>query len=96
LIGLQRLDESTNSYLPSTLPPRLYQTNQFTNKCSEANIEQEAYGLTVATIPATAQEIQLIADEDKDELNITEAVESLRTRSSRAVQYTSKAKENKA
>jgi hypothetical protein len=28
-LGMQRLRESPNTYLPSTLPPRLYQTNPF-------------------------------------------------------------------
>jgi hypothetical protein len=91
-LGLRRLNGLSNTYFPGTLPPRLYQTNSFAQQ-TDAN--EIPYELSAKEMPATAQEIQALAEEE-DEEALSQAVETIleTTKSGRKRKATSKAKAN--
>ena len=92
-LGLRRLNGLSNIYLPGTLPPRLYQTNSFAQQ-TDAN--EIPYELSAKEMPATAQEIQALAEEEEDEEALSQAVETIleTTKSGRKRKAISKAKAN--
>jgi uncharacterized protein YkwD len=92
-LGLRRLNGLSDAYLPGTLPPRLYQTNPFAR---QTDADEIPYELSAKEIPATAQEIQALAEEEEDEEALSQAVETMleTTRAGRKRKATSKVKAN--
>ena len=66
-LGLQRLEEALNTYQPSTLPPRLYQTNPFTRQLNDDEIGGDVYELAADAMPATTEEMRQMEDDKADE-----------------------------
>jgi hypothetical protein len=97
-LRLQRLKGLLDTYLPSTLPPRLHQTNPFLHQTElDGDAGEIQYEITAAEKPATAQEIQSMADEEADEEALSQAVETMQTsvtRASRKRTATTKVVEN--
>jgi hypothetical protein len=76
-LGMQRLEETLDLYQPGTLPLRLYQTNPFSTQRNEEDLGGDVYELAADTMPATAQEIQQIDDDDADEEALSQAIETV-------------------
>ena len=76
-LGLQRLKGKSDSYRPSTLPPRLYQSNPFAQQTKPTETGEILYELTAQEVPATAKEIQDMQDAEADEETLSQAVETL-------------------
>jgi hypothetical protein len=91
-LRIQRLNGLSDTYLPGTLPPQLYQTNPFAQQKAADEIPYEFFA---KEMPATAQEIQALA-EDEDEEALSQAVETIleTTKSGRKRKATSKAEAN--
>ena len=95
-LGIERLEEISDTCLPRTLPPPLYQSNPFARQTEPTEISEIQYQLGVKEVLATAQEIRDIEDEEADEQALSQAVEQLieTTRAGRRRTATSKAVEN--
>jgi hypothetical protein len=91
-LGIERLEDASDTYLPGTLPPRLYQSNPFAQQTEPTEMGEIQYQLTAQEVPATAQEIQAIEEEEADEEALSQAVETLiqATRSGRKRTATTK------
>jgi hypothetical protein len=72
-IGIARIESSTDTYCPGTLPPRLHQTNPFSLPAEEVIDTSLAPQIQAPT----AQELQDIADQEEDEQNLSQAIEAL-------------------
>jgi hypothetical protein len=95
-LGLQRLEGTSDSYCPGTLPPRLYQTNPFSRQIDDAETSDNTFELTSQIMPPTAQEIQSIAEQEEDERALSQAIETMvaMTRAGRKRKATEKVKDN--
>jgi hypothetical protein len=95
-IGIQRLQGRSNTYKPSTLPPRLYQTNPFAQQTEPTNSDEIQYQMTAKQVPATEKEIQDIEEDEADEIALSQVVETMlaTTRAGRKRKATSKVVEN--
>jgi hypothetical protein len=76
-LGIQRLRESPDIYLPGTLPPRLYQTNPFSMQRNDKDLGSNVYELAADAIPATAEEIRQMEDDEADEEALFQAIETV-------------------
>jgi hypothetical protein len=95
-LGLQRLEGTSDSYCPGTLPPRLYQTNPFSRQIDDAETSDNTFELTAQIMPPTAQEIQSMAEQEEDERALSQAIETMvaTTRAGRKRKATEKVKDN--
>jgi hypothetical protein len=95
-LGLQRLEEAPNSYQPSTLPPWLYQTNPFARQQNDGEIGGEVHELAANAVPATAEEIRQMDDDEAEEAALSQAIEAFMapTRAGRKCAATSKVVDN--
>jgi hypothetical protein len=75
-LGLQRLEEASNTYQPGTLPPRLYQTNPFAMQRSDDEIGGDVHELAPDAMPATAEEMRQMEDDEADEEALSRAIEA--------------------
>jgi hypothetical protein len=94
-LGLQRLGVS-DSYQPGTLPPRLYQSNPFLQQIEPTETGEIQYELSAREVPATAQEMQQIEEDEADEEALSQAIETVlaTTRAGRKRTATPKAADN--
>jgi hypothetical protein len=76
-LEIERLEEASDTYLPGTLPPRLYQSNPFAQQTEPTELGEIQYQLTVQEVPATAQEIRAMEDVEADEAALCQAIEAL-------------------
>ena len=83
-LGLQRLNGKSDSYKPSTLPPRLYQSNPFAQQTKPTETREIQYELTAQEVPATAKETQDMQDAEADEEALSQGVETLMATTARA------------
>jgi hypothetical protein len=100
-LGLQRLEDTSDSYCPGTLPPRLYQTNPFSKgtdsrQDNQAGDGDDGFELTAEVMPPTDQELQSIAEQEEEERAFSQAIETAvaTTRSGRKRKATEKVKDN--
>jgi hypothetical protein len=95
-LGILRLEETLDTYRPGTLPPRLYQTNPFSMQRNDEDLGGDVHELAADTMPATAQEIQQMDDDDANEEALSQAIETViaTTRASRKRTATSKVVDN--
>ena len=56
-LGIQRLEETLDTYQPGTLPQHLYQINLFSTQRNDEDLSGDVHELATDTMPATAQEI---------------------------------------
>jgi hypothetical protein len=75
-LGIQRLEEAPDTYQPGTLPPRLYQTNPFAMQRSGDEIGGDVYELAADAMPATAEEMRQMKDDEADYEALSQAIES--------------------
>jgi hypothetical protein len=75
-LGLQRLEEAPDTYLPGTLPPRLYQTNPFARQQNDEEIGGDVYELAADAMPATVEEMKQMEDDEADEEALSQAIEA--------------------
>jgi hypothetical protein len=94
-LGLRRLNGVFDTYLLSTLLPRLYQTNSFARQRDTRKTGEIECELTTADTPAAAQEIQALREEVYDEKALSQAVKTIlvTTRAARKRKATSMAKD---
>ena len=101
---MRRLEETPDTYQPRTLPPRLYQTNPFAWQQSDDEIGGDAHELAADAMPATAEEIRQMEDDEADEEALSQAIEAFvaptravrkRTATSKVVANVEQAKEAK-
>jgi hypothetical protein len=64
---MQRLREYSDTYLPSTLPPRLYQTNPFSIQRNGEDLGSNIHELASDAMLATAEEMGQMEDDEADE-----------------------------
>jgi hypothetical protein len=76
-LGLQRLEGVSDSYQPGTLPPRLYQSNPFVQQTEPTETGEIQYELSAKEVPATAQEMQQIEEDEADEEALSLAIETV-------------------
>jgi hypothetical protein len=96
-LGLSRIEESSDTYYPSTLPPRLYQGNPFSRGLEDDETGTIAHELTSTDVALTAEEMEAMANEE-EERELLRAIETIRatTTASRAVKATPKAIQHQA
>ena len=73
-LGLQRSNSNINTYVPGTLPKRLY-------KRAQLEVDDNAngcYKLTTQDAPITAAEIEAVLAVDKDSKAIDKAIETIK------------------
>src|SRR5271170_7057422 len=63
-LGIERLEGVLDTYQPRTLPPQFYQTNIFSRQQMDDEIGGSTHELTAYYIPATAEEIRHINDDE--------------------------------
>jgi ABC-type transporter Mla subunit MlaD len=63
------METVSDTMLPGTLPPRLYQTNPFAVQLEPTEIGEFEYQLSSKEVPATAQELQQMAEEAEESLS---------------------------
>jgi predicted transcriptional regulator len=73
-IGLLRIENSSDTYCPGTLPPRLYQANPFSRSLEEEEAGPIVHELASREVAPTAVEIQAIADEEEQEQALSQAI----------------------
>jgi hypothetical protein len=93
-LGISRIEESSNTYCPSTLPPRLHQTNPFSQGIDDE--EARTHELTPYEVAPTAEELQAAIDEEDDDQALSEAMETFlrTTRTGRTIKASLKVVEN--
>jgi hypothetical protein len=97
-LGLSRIEESSGTYYPSTLPPRLHQGNPFSRGLEDDEAGTIAHELTSTDVAPTAEEMEAMANEEEEERELSRAIETIRatTRAGRAVKATPKAIQHQA
>lgn len=75
-MGLLRIEESSDTYYPGTLVPRLYQTNPFSRGLDDEQTGMIIHELTAQEVVPTVEEIQAIANEEEDEQALSQAIDS--------------------
>jgi hypothetical protein len=95
-LGLQRLEEAPDTYQPGTLPLQLYQTNPFARQQNDGEIGGEVHELAANAVPATAEEIRQMDDDEDEEEALSQAIEAFMapTRAGRKCAATSKVVDN--
>jgi hypothetical protein len=83
-LGMHRLEGAADTYLPRTLPPRLYQTNPFVQQMEPTETDKIQYQLSAAEVAPTAQEMEAMAEEEAEEEALSHAIETLLTMTLRA------------
>jgi hypothetical protein len=78
-IGIARIGQSSDTYLPGTLPLRLYQTNPFSMGKGDDETGATMHQLTTIDIAPTAEELQAIAEEEDDERALSQEIDTLIT-----------------
>jgi hypothetical protein len=71
------LEDASDTYLPGTLPPRLYQSNPFAQQTEPTEMGEIQYQLAAQEMLATAQEIQAMEEEEANEEALSQAIETL-------------------
>ena len=71
------METVSDTMLPGTLPPRLYQTNLFAVQLEPTEIGEFEYQLSSKEVPATAQELQQMAEEEAKEESLSQAVNDI-------------------
>jgi hypothetical protein len=92
-LGLLRIEESSDTYYPSILPPRLYQGNPFSRGLEDDKTGTIAHELTSTDVAPTAEEMEAMANEEEEERELSRAIETIRatTRAGRSVKAIPKA-----
>jgi hypothetical protein len=94
-LRLQRMEGTTDTHCPGTLPPRLYQSNPFAQQQDNEETHAITYELTAKEVPATAKEIQALEDDEEEDIALSQVTETMvTTRVGRKRKATSKAVEN--
>jgi hypothetical protein len=83
-LGHQRMKTVSDTMLPGTLLPRLYQTNPFAVQLEPTEIGGFEYQLSSKEVPATAQELQQMAEEEAEEESLSQAVNDIVAMTTRA------------
>jgi hypothetical protein len=93
-LGIQRLTSNPNTYIPGTLPERLYKRSQLEVDDDDSS---GCYRLTTQDAPITADEIETIQAADEDGQAIDRAIETIKktVRSSRNRVATNRAIESR-
>jgi hypothetical protein len=75
-MGIRRLEADSDTYLPGTLLPHLYQTNPFSRQHSDEELGGFVHELTAKVMAPTEQEIRDMAEEDEDDQVLSQAIEA--------------------
>lgn len=71
-LGMQRVEGALDTHLPRTLPPCLYQTNPFARQQDDEKLFTNDE-LTAKELPATAKEMEDMAEEDDDDIAMSQS-----------------------
>jgi hypothetical protein len=93
-LGIHRIEGAPDTHLPRTLPPRLYQTNPFARLQDDEELGANVHELTAKEVPATEKEIQDIAEEEEDDIAMSQAIETFVSRSGQERKSSSKVVDN--
>jgi hypothetical protein len=89
------MEEATDTYCPGTLPPRLFQSNPFARQQNDDETSTIAHELTAREVPATEKEIQALAEEEEENIALSQAIDTmLTTRAGRKRKTTPKVVQN--
>lgn len=95
-LGISRIEASSDTYCPGTLPPRLYQTNPFSRGQEDDETSVITHQLTSKEMAPTMKEIQAMVDAEEEQA-LTQAIDTFitTTRVGRAAKASTKVLDNR-
>ena len=96
-IGIARIKDSSDTYCPGTLLPRLHQTNPFSRGLEDQEIGTITHELTSREVAPTTEELQAMADEEDDDQALSQAINTFveTTRAGRNVKASTQVVQNR-